>query len=106
MGARATISPIWNKGVPFSEWEWHAEIIIGNHLYEDSDEHGNFTISMDGIEAFRTADDAFQWVYRWLSSRGYYTDDIEMMVKPTVGKEFHRGRKNISEIKHLKRIND
>lgn len=100
MGVRATIAPLWIEGQPFSEWEWTAEIVVGNHLYEDSDEHGNFTIEMDGINSFATADSAFQWVYRWLSSRGYYTDNIEMIVTPVIGKEFHRSRKNISETIH------
>jgi hypothetical protein len=90
MGVRATISPAHAESEPFSEWQWDAEIVIGGHLYEDSDEDGNFTIEMCGIDSFDTADEALYWVYRWLTSRGYDTNFIELVVKPVIGQEFHR----------------
>lgn len=90
MGVRATVFPTYQEGEPFSEWQWDAEIVIGGNLYEDSDEDGNFTIEMCGINSFDSADGALHWVYRWLTSRGYDTSFIELVVKPITTKEFHK----------------
>lgn len=97
MGVQVKIEPLnLSDDTKNPEWEWSVEIIVGDHLYEDSDEHGNFTIEMDGIDAFGTADDAFHWAYRWLTSRGYDTNYMELVMKPIVSKEFHRMKASVS----------
>lgn len=91
MGARVTIDPnLINDDPRDPEWEWTVEIVIGGHLYEGSDENGDFVISRDGLYAFGTADEAFHWAYRWLTSRGYDTAYMELAMKPIVNNEFHR----------------
>jgi hypothetical protein len=89
MGVRVSISPETQDG-DVSEWTWAAEIVVENHLYEDSDENGDFTIERCGIDCFYSADEAVTWVYRWLTSRGYDTAYIELVVKPIYSRVFHR----------------
>lgn len=89
MGVRASISPETQEG-DVSEWRWSAEIVVENHLYEGSDEHGDFVIAMEGINCFYSADEAVTWVYRWLTGRGYDTTYIELIVKPIYSRAFHR----------------
>lgn len=96
MGAQVTITPLLlGDDTENPEWEWNVEVVIGGNLYENSDEHGNFTIEREGLYAFGTADEAFHWAYRWLTSRGYDTNYIELDMKPVVSKEFHRMKERI-----------
>lgn len=93
MGAQVILDPLnLTDDAQNPEWHWSVRIVVGGNLYENSDEHGNFTIFRDGLNAFGTADEAFHWAYRWLTSRGYDTEYMELEMKPIVSKEFHRSK--------------
>lgn len=63
---------------PIDDWEWNVEIVIPNNQWAESDENGDFTVNMHGIDSFHSIDSAFRWAFSWLKGRGYHIDDISL----------------------------